>query len=309
MILPRIPSRLSHDPSPKSRMHRRAAATGVVLALAAALVAIAAAPRDARAETFQTCTGFITSIPTTISAQGTWCLSHDVATLSSSGDMIDITVNNVTIDCNGFKVGGLGGGLSTLTRGIHATNRANITVRNCNIRGFAMGIEFEGDSGYGHAVLDNRLDGNRAYGVFIDGTGHVVRGNTIVDTGSTPYDAQIAAIWLDGEGDVIDNTIDGVFPSTEPTPVGSVGIAIAKSYGASIRDNRVRGVEGGTGWAYGIVGADSFTSIDNNVVSLGTGTTAEFAIACTGTGTVTNNHVWGFAGGLACADDGGNVVK
>ena len=107
------------------------------------------------AESYDNCTGFIDTLPATISTQGTWCLRKDLGTAVTSGAAIAIATNNVTIDCNDFKLGGLAAGAGTLAYGIRAANRYNTTVRNCNIRGFFFGLQFWGG---GHTVEDNRFD-------------------------------------------------------------------------------------------------------------------------------------------------------
>jgi len=96
-------------------------------------------PADA-AQSYDNCTGFITSLPATISTQGTWCLNKDVSTAVTSGAAITIAANNVTLDCNDFKLGGLAAGLTTQAVGVYALDRFNISVRHCNIRGFYFGI-------------------------------------------------------------------------------------------------------------------------------------------------------------------------
>jgi hypothetical protein len=71
------------------------------LALPAAFaLAAAAASVPAAAETV-TCTE-ITSLPTTISTQGVYCLKKHFILNLASGAAITVTVNNVTIDCNEF---------------------------------------------------------------------------------------------------------------------------------------------------------------------------------------------------------------
>src|SRR5690606_25516601 len=61
-------------------------------------------------ETFDTCTSFIPSLPTVITSQGTWCLDKNLGTAITGGNAITVATNNVTIDCNGFKIGGLAAG-------------------------------------------------------------------------------------------------------------------------------------------------------------------------------------------------------
>src|SRR4249919_326642 len=114
----------------------------------------------AHAETFHTCGTIIAIIPTVITTQGVYCLSHDVNTAITAGKAIDVQTNNVTIDCNGYKIGGLAGGTGSNAYGIFADTRLNITVRNCGIRGFYFGINLTGSGGAGHLVEDNRLDNN-----------------------------------------------------------------------------------------------------------------------------------------------------
>src|SRR5262245_20959189 len=81
--------------------------------LAALLLSLFVLPAVA-AESYDACAGFIDTVPTTISTQGVWCLRKDLATAVSNGAAISIEANNVTIDCNGFKLGGLAAGPGSL---------------------------------------------------------------------------------------------------------------------------------------------------------------------------------------------------
>ncbi len=104
-----------------------------LIALATALMAT-----PAKAETIE-CT-VIDSIPFIITVQGIYCLTGNLASSLTSGEMITVATNNVTIDMNGFKLGGLAAGTATLANGIFALDRRNITIRNGSIRGFLRGI-------------------------------------------------------------------------------------------------------------------------------------------------------------------------
>src|SRR5690606_24652633 len=78
-----------------------------------------AATQPARAaQSYDACTGFIDSVPATISTQGVWCLRKDLSTNITSGNAITIATNNVTIDCNDFKLGGLAAGNGSNAFGI-----------------------------------------------------------------------------------------------------------------------------------------------------------------------------------------------
>src|SRR5688500_5888635 len=111
----------------------------LALCLGTVAVLLAFHPREARAETYQTCAGFIDALPATITTQGVWCLRKDLGTAMASGAAITIATNNVTIDCNNFKVGGLAAGAGTQAVGIQVSGKQNATIRNCAIRGFYRG--------------------------------------------------------------------------------------------------------------------------------------------------------------------------
>src|SRR5438128_10780586 len=62
------------------------------------------------ADAYDDCVGFVDTVPTIISSQGTWCLRQNLATSATSINAIEIQTNNVAIDCHGFKLGNLGAG-------------------------------------------------------------------------------------------------------------------------------------------------------------------------------------------------------
>ncbi|QSX79704.1 right-handed parallel beta-helix repeat-containing protein [Agrilutibacter solisilvae] len=278
--------------------------------LALACLALAA-PTAGAAESYDNCAGFIDSVPTTVSSQGVWCLRKDLSTAMTSGVAINITANNVTIDCNDFKLGGLGGGAGTNMRGIEAQGKLNTTVRRCNIRGFRDGISFIG--GGGHLFEDNRLEANTYSGIslaLVDES--IVRRNIVRDTGgSTSLLASAVGISTWGTVDILDNAVSGV----EPTPgtegeASAYGIVVHDSTGASVRGNRVRGlVHAGAGVSYGIHSRDAWrvSFVDNQLVGAGTGV----GISCEeGTGRARDNVIDGFADPLvACTDAGGNTLE
>src|SRR5687768_7170485 len=83
------------------------------------LLSAAVSPPTARAAaSYDNCTGFVTTLPATIATQGVWCLKQDLSTAITSGNAIAITANNVTLDCNGFKLGGLSAGPASTATGI-----------------------------------------------------------------------------------------------------------------------------------------------------------------------------------------------
>jgi len=278
------------------------------------LFASVSAP-GARAEV-NNCTQ-ITSLPTTLTTQGTYCLKGDLSTAVASGAAITVATNNVILDCNQFKVGGLAAGPSTTARGISAVGRNNLVIRNCNIRGFRWGISIEG--GAGHVVEDNRLDGNTFMGVAIfaaDGT--IIRRNHVVDTGgSLPID---------------------VFPFG-----GAYGLGLQSGLGGIIEDNSVVNVTataGSNGPAYGIVTLTTNAIVRRNgvisIIAAGSGQGHAVTFTSGARGTAADNVVinpvaaaaYGVNGGASvicarnlatgftqgatnpsCVDGGGNVAN
>ena len=213
---------------------------------------LGAAP--ARAETVH-CTA-ITTLPAVITVQGVYCFTGDLATAITSGNAIEIQTNNVVLDLNSFKLGGLAAGPGTLAIGIHASNRQNLTIKNGTIRGFLRGI-FLGDSGasQGHVVEDIRADQNTFEGILVQGAGTIVRNNQVVATGgSTISGANISAvgIFVSGTGprvlnnDVIDTVAQGTGIAW--------GIYLSSVTGGLVVNNRITGADKGIDYSLGSTG-------------------------------------------------------
>lgn len=282
--------------------------TRYALLLALPLAALSSGPARAAAG-YDACTGFITTVPTTITSQGTWCLKADVATNVTSGAAITVANNNVTIDCNDFKVGGLSAGPATMTVGIQSQNRINTTVRNCNVRGFLAGILIDGN-GSGHLVENNRLDGNTFGGIVVQGDGAQVRGNRVFDTGWGSLPAHAAAIGVTGGSvDVQDNVVYNV-QATVGDGGDAYGVLVQGLSFGRISGNNVRYLvpdTGGTGYGVKLDGNLHVAVHDNHVANDDTGT----GIACeAGSAIVRDNYLQGLdeAVEATCQDEGGNVT-
>lgn len=258
------------------------------------------------AESYDSCKGVITALPATITTPGTWCLKQDLATLLASGSAITVKANDVTLDCNDFKLDGSGAGVSTKTFGIRAVDVSNVTVRHCNVRGFSTGIYISGVNG-GHLVEDNRLDSNTATGIRVDGDGAVVRKNIVLDTGGSSVVTRSDGIYTRYSVDILDNTVAGVFANTGSTN----GIYTDSNASGSVSNNRVRGVlRSATGPAAGIYSANSgrMTLHRNNIT--GNASASSIGLRCSSNaGRAKDNVILGFATGLSvCANAGGNDV-
>ena len=277
----------------------------IVLALLP--LALLGAPRAAQAaQSYDNCSGFITSLPAVIASSGTWCMDANLTTSITSGVSITVNANDVTIDCNDFTLSDLGGGMGTLAYGIYANNRTNVTVRRCNVRGYYYGIVLA--SGGGHLAEDNRLDANTYVGLRVDGARSTARRNRINDTGGSTAIAAAFGIVTNASVDVLDNTISGVTARSGGNG-NAYGIFTTANAAGSVNGNRVRTVLGdGTGTAFGIYHntSDRVTMRDNDL--LGVGGTGLALRCASANGSARDNMLLGFAAGISgCSNDGGNV--
>jgi hypothetical protein len=269
------------------------------------LAGLFALPQSARAaQSYDNCAGTISSLPAIISTQGVWCLKADLTTAITSGNAITVNTNNVTIDCNDFKLGGLSAGSSSIAIGIYAQSRQNITVRHCGIRGFYYGVDLDGS---GHLVEDNRFDNNLLIAVLVTGENNTVQRNRVYDTGGAA--GQSSATAIAAYANILDNTVSGVFASaTDSTNFGIRIYGIGNEAGR----NRISGLEvQGTGSQYGIDVHSSDIIDDNRIVStvLATG----FGISSPGGGAIyicKDNAADGFAnpGISGCSASSGDVA-
>jgi len=220
----------------------------------------------------------ITTLPAVITVQGIYCFTGNLATSMVGGTAITINTNNVTIDLNGWKLGGLAAGTGTQTRGIYALQRKNITIRNGIIRGFLRGIYLDDVPPYtasqGHLIEDIRADQNTYVGMLIEGRGNMVRRNQVVDTGGSTLINDAFGIQLRGPGvRVINNDIS----ATTATSGGeSDGLRMTDADGAVAQNNRIADVSSVSGEAYGI-NSDSSNNVgieDNHIADVGSGGSA-----------------------------------
>jgi parallel beta-helix repeat protein len=268
------------------------------------LIAIAAAPSTRAAESFDGCRYTITTLPATLSSQGVYCLRQDLVASLASGDAILVAANNITIDCNDFKLGNLGAGQSTTATGIRATARLNTTVRGCTVRGFDSGIVLDGG---GHRVEDNRVENNYRFGIHVTGAPGIVRDNRVNDTGPGFGGDRAAAIRVEDGVDVVDNTVHTVVTIDD----GARGIGIdAELNGiAVVRGNSIREVLSGDPALppVGILHGQGEADITDNFISVPAG----IGVGCTfGEGILHGNRF--AATGMAasgCDDSGGNIVR
>jgi len=274
------------------------------------LLAVLACKPASAAESYDNCAGFITSLPAVISSQGTWCMKQDLATAVTSGFVITVATNNVTIDCNNFKLGGLAAGAGTQASGIFANNRQNITVKNCNVRGFFAGVQLQGSLASGNVVVDNRFDGNTYISIYVGGDGSLVQRNRVTDTGGSTVQVNAYGIYAVNSVDIVDNTVSGVAATTAGDG-SAYGIYTGDNFAGRIIDNGVRGLlPDGSGATVGIdnVNSGRLVIAGNHVVDQTSSGTIGLACAILNS-RAKDNVIDGFSVGISvCGDAGGNDV-
>lgn len=293
----------------------------VMVPLAAiAFTLLALAAREARAaESYDGCAGTISSLPAVISSQGTWCMKTDLSTAMASGNAITVQANNVTIDCNHFKLSGLAAGAGSQAYGIYAHDRVSVSVRNCNIRGFRDGVYLVGsgysayDIGGSHLVEDSRFESNWRTGITVMGVGSIVRENIVVDSGDStiPGSTFAAGIYVYSGGDIYDNYVWGVTSGIDA--VDTVGIEfVSNGTSVAITGNKVHlPMNGDADEAYGIrVRGTGNRFIVGNQVSVDGYAPTSVGISCQYDGgqLAKDNAIGGTLTRIdTCTDGGGNA--
>jgi parallel beta-helix repeat protein len=261
------------------------------------------------AESYDGCSGYITSLPAVITTEGTWCMNQDLSTNITSGVAVTISTDNVAVDCNDFKLGGLAAGVGTATEGIYGGSHSSLTVRHCNIRGFQRGVNFAVTGATRNVVEDNRFDNNTLTGIWVVGSASVVRRNRVFNTGGSTVAFSPIAIDTKGSVDVIDNTVSGV-TATAGQSGSAVGIYTESNATGRMIGNGVRGVlgaSGGAAWGIENFSSGRVTLRDNDLQS---STTSSTGLYCSdSTGRSMDNTISGFnTASQNCGDAGGNNV-
>ena len=251
----------------------------------------------------------ILSVPVTITTQGVHCFKSDKVSSATSGNLIEIQANNVTIDMNGFKLGGSGAGAGTQAFGILASNRKNITIRNGTIRGFRIGVFLGQGTSSGHLVEDLLLDQNRENGVIVQGSGNVIRNNRVVNTGPGDLGTGASGIVVQNASNsvVADNVVSGTSETFTAFGIHVQSATLIEVRGNTILDTKDASVT---------LGIDIQNSTDVTVIgnflldTAGTGTTGVGTFATTSGINCIDNTIAGFATALSGCDfeAGNNLV-
>lgn len=271
------------------------------------VLALLTTAHAARAEITQ-CTG-ISSLPTTISSQGIYCLKQDLSTAITSGNAITVTTNNVTIDCNEHKLGGLGGGTATQANGIYTFSHLNLTVRNCNVRGFRTGILIDSNCGScdasGALVEHNLLDANTKQGIYVVADNSIIRENRVVNTGGSILGGDVIGIRAHGLPTFVFDNI--VSTTTGPSfAADTIGIWYS-GYMSTARDNVVANtIKGSNGESAGLRAGGTTITAEHNLIT-NTSSPLTYGIDVVYGAVCLDNRVFGATNKYdTCTNGGGN---
>jgi hypothetical protein len=191
-----------------------------------------------------------------ITTPGVYCLTKALVTNITVGFAIDVQANNVVIDLNGHRLGGLGAGTGTNAIGISSLDHQNITVRNGTIRGFYTAIILSGAASRGHVVEDIRADLNTRGGILVAGSGSIIRNNTVVATGGTTIiggpGTRLYGIITSGDGHRVLNNDVGTFVLGGVE--ASIGVSFSGGPGNLAAGNRITDADYGVVYQGGATG-------------------------------------------------------
>ena len=242
----------------------------------ALLAAILLSPAAAQAAPPPNCTE-IAAVPYVISAPGPYCLASNLSYAATGSVAIRIDADGVELDLGGFLLDGRAAGGGTLSFGILASSRGQITIRNGIVRGFFYGIDLDGSSA---TTRDNLVENvlfedNRYAALRLGGEGAVARRNRISRTGGTTLWggwAEAFGILVTGRRALIaDNEIlDTYGQGTGP----GVGVQLSShTDGTVVEGNRIGNGLGST-TSYGISTTSQATNVlvvDNRLTRLAYG--------------------------------------
>jgi len=164
----------------------------------------------------------INSLPTNITASGTYCMTGNVSK-AFTANAITVSANNVTIDLAGFTINqttiGAGNGLASDGYG-------NIQVKNGRFLNFRQAITMNNGNGN---VIDNIYIDNGYYGIYMTGSNAVVKNCTVKGVGPAINVESVGGYGqTQNSGSRIVNN-DVMAPGSEAIYVGQDDIVIANN--------------------------------------------------------------------------------
>jgi len=126
----------------------------------------------------------ITGCGTLSSPNTEYLLQNNVASTTSC---FDINADNITLDCQGYTVGGSRG---NYYYGIDVTSFNNITIKNCKITNFSEGIHLDN-------TVNTTVMNNTGYDNVWEGFYAYCTNESLIINNNFSYNSQDTGIWLD----------------------------------------------------------------------------------------------------------------
>jgi len=227
----------------------------------------------------------ITSLPTTISTPGVYCLTGSLTSAQTTGNAITISANDVTLDLSGWTVDGQAAGTGTTANGIYST-AANVTIRNGTVRGFFDGVRLDLGSN-GATVRAITTDLNTRLGIYVAGHSSLIQGNQVLNTGgsTTAVHVNVDGINSAGEGTLVDNNLVSGLTATGGGSETGIALTTPQSTArGNVVNDTARPTGGGV--SVGILAGGAASAVVNNIVPNFT-----YGVDYAGTGVYSRNTV------------------
>jgi|GEM_PF-5333811 len=185
--------------------------------------------------------------------------------LSSTGTCFDISSDNVTIDCGGYKIDG-----GSTGSGIHLADVNNITIANCTILNFNYGVDL--DNVDASEIYDIEVYDSGSQGILlVDSNDNDIHDVTVGDpicgvnvTTSDDTTVEDSLIANNTYGICVFSSLRAILSNNTITNNSVSGIYISGSDGAMIDDNRIE--TNTTRWSQGIYVNGANIQVINNSI-------------------------------------------
>ncbi|MFH1630803.1 MAG: NosD domain-containing protein, partial [Candidatus Aenigmatarchaeota archaeon] len=185
--------------------------------------------------------------------------------LTSAGTCFTIGANDIVLDCAGYKISG-----DTTDNGITLGSYNNVTIKNCVVTGFSIGMDVNGVTNI--TVLNNTVY-NNSYG--IGSSGSPVNINI---TGNRFYNNTIHAILLPGGSGhsftnnfIYNNTQGGIVLMSQPNNITNNNLT-SNQYGLVLimsDNNTITGniINNNSDFGFGVMITSDYNNITDNIVA------------------------------------------
>jgi hypothetical protein len=187
----------------------------------------------------------ISTLPATISSPGLYVLTADLHFAAPTGAAITINADDVVLDLNEFTLSGKPAGPASKAVGILAVAHSELTIRNGEVTGFYNGVDIQGNASRG-CLIERLFVYDVTYqGIRVEGSGHIVRGNRLLNITGNPDAASggngnSAAIGAYGAANtILNNDIVDVYGVPGKQVSFGTGINLNASKQSIVENNRL----------------------------------------------------------------------